>query len=197
MEEIVENYKENTDASKGLTKKQKMEALEKLKNDYYELTKKALPLTTKGKPDMRSISSKKNIQKAHKEIHPVIKQVKQTKKKIKEEKEEKEEKESDSEEESSDDDYEIQVISKKEKKKKQVETKPDPVIGNGVEEPRKLSFTELELIRKEEERKKIDEEVFRRFRSLEEENSKLKKNLVETQNLTKIASLSRRMVAKF
>lgn len=194
MEEIVENYKENTDASKGLTKKQKMEALEKLKNDYYELTKKALPLTTKGKPDMRSISSKKNIQKAHKEIHPVIKQVKQTKKKIKEEKEEKEES---SEEESSDEDYEIQVISKKEKKKKQVETKPEPVIGNGVEEPRKLSFTELELIRKEEERKKIDEEVFRRFKTLEEENSKLKKNLVETQNLTKIASLSRRMVAKF
>lgn len=191
MEEIVEIYKENTDASKGLTKKQKMEALEKLKNDYYELTKKALPLTTKGKPDMRSISSKKNIQKAHKEIHPVIKQVKETKKKIKEEKE------SDSEDESSDDDYEIQVISKKEKKKKVKETEPEKVVGNGVEDQRKLSFTELELLRKEEERKKIDEEVFRRFKTLEEENSKLKKNLVETQNLTKIANLTRRMVAKF
>ena len=191
MEEIVEIYKENTDASKGLTKKQKMEALEKLKNDYYELTKKALPLTTKGKPDMRSIPSKKNIQKAHKEIHPVIKQVKETKKKIKEEKE------SDSEDESSDDDYEIQVISKKEKKKKVKETEPEKVVGNGVEDQRKLSFTELELLRKEEERKKIDEEVFRRFKTLEEENSKLKKNLVETQNLTKIANLTRRMVAKF
>ena len=186
MDEIVEIYKENTDTSKGLTKKQKMEALEKLKNDYYELTKKALPMTVNGKPDMRSISSRKNIQKAHKEIHPVIKQVKETKKKIREEKES-------DDSESDDSDYEIQVVNKKEKKK--VEPKPEPEIKE--EQPYKLTHTELELLKREEERKKMDEEINNRFQLLQVENQTLKKNLVQTQNLSKLSHMTRKMIAKF